>query len=159
MIKFSRKDLEALLPHREPMLLLDSAELIIEKGECGTETKRGVAYTHIKGDEFFIQGHFPNFPVVPGVILVEMMAQATCVFFADSAANNKEQDAIKQDVITVLTKLDNVKFRNPVKPGDTLKLEVELVKSSSLQISAKGTASVDGKLSASAEFSFVIGKR
>ena len=80
----NRDEIKTILPHREPMLLLDEAVLT---GDGMAEAK----YT-VRGDEFFLQGHFPDNPIVPGVIQCEMMAQASCVLFAD-ALKEKDRDS------------------------------------------------------------------
>ena len=96
----NKEEIKKILPHREPMLLVDEVELIDGKahGKC-----------HIKGDEFFLQGHFPGNPVVPGVIQCEMLAQSACVLLANGAA---------EGATPLFTSLDKVKFRGQVKPGD-----------------------------------------
>ena len=98
----NKEEIKKILPHREPMLLVDEVELIdgVAHGKC-----------HIKGDEYFLQGHFPGNPVVPGVIQCEMMAQSACVLLASGAA---------EGCTPMFTSLDKVKFRGQVKPGDTL---------------------------------------
>ena len=102
----NREELKKILPHREPMLLVDEAYL----NEDGTAT----GYYNVRGDEYFLQGHFPGNPIVPGVIQCEIMAQSACVLFADKMANG--------GVIPVYTGLDKVRFRNMVKPGDRILL-------------------------------------
>ena len=96
-----RKQLMQILPHRDGMLLLDSAE---RQDDCA----RG-RYT-VRGDEWFLQGHFPGNPVVPGVMLCEILAQSCCVLLAEQMAG---------DVTPMYTGLDHVRFRAPVRPGDT----------------------------------------
>ena len=106
----NKEEIKQILPHREPMLLVDEVELIDGKahGKC-----------HIKGDEFFLQGHFPGNPVVPGVIQCEMLAQSACVLLANGAA---------EGATPLFTSLDKVKFRGQVKPGDTLETECEITR-------------------------------
>ncbi len=133
----NKEEIKKILPHREPMLLVDEAELIDGKayGKC-----------HIKGDEFFLQGHFPGNPVVPGVIQCEMLAQSACVLLAGES-NGKTP---------LFTGLDKVKFRGQVKPGDTLETECEITRQRGAFYFAKGTGKVNGKLCVSAEFSFML---
>lgn len=133
----NKEEIKKLLPHREPMLLLDEVELIDGRahGKC-----------HIRGDEFFLQGHFPGNPVVPGVIQCEMMAQSACVLLLEDAAGKTP----------LFTGLDKVKFRGQVKPGDTLETECELLRQRGQFYFAKGTGRVNGKLCVSAEFSFAL---
>ncbi|NLZ67701.1 MAG: beta-hydroxyacyl-ACP dehydratase, partial [Spirochaetales bacterium] len=96
----NRDDIMKILPHRDNMLLLDSIEEI-----------DGVAIGHyyVKGDEFFLKGHFPNNPIVPGVILCEIQAQSTCILL---------KDKLKENCLPFYTGLNNVKFRAPVKPQE-----------------------------------------
>ena len=102
----NQEEIKKILPHRDNMLLVEEAESVDENTAKGRYT--------IKGDEFFLQGHFPGNPVVPGVILCEMMGQASCCLLADKVKN----------CTPYFTKMNNVKFRNPVKPGDTQRAEV-----------------------------------
>ena len=79
-------DIEAIktfLPHREPMLLVDSLEEEIVTNDNGEVTRYAIGTYHVRGDEFFLQGHFPDYPVVPGVILCEMMAQSCALLLGD----------------------------------------------------------------------------
>ncbi|MBQ5348114.1 MAG: beta-hydroxyacyl-ACP dehydratase [Ruminococcus sp.] len=134
----NQEEIKKIIPHRDNMLLVQEAEKVDDV------TSRG-KYT-ISGDEFFLKGHFPGNPVVPGVILCEMMAQSSCVMLADKCAGKTPY----------FTKMDNVKFKGMVKPGDTLESECTLTRSrgSFYFISAKGY--VNGKLCVSADFSFAL---
>ena len=120
------------------MLLVQEAEKVDDVTSYGRYT--------VSGDEFFLKGHFPGNPVVPGVILCEMMAQSSCVMLADKC----------KGTTPYFTKMDNVKFKGMVKPGDTLETTCTLTRSrgSFYFISAKGY--VDGKLCVSADFSFAL---
>lgn len=135
-----REELKKLLPHREPMLLIDSAE------STGPDTAVG-RYT-VKGDEWFLQGHFPGNPVVPGVVLCEMMGQACCVLL--SGAEGVEGKT------PYFTGLNNVKFKGKVLPGDTLEIECRLTKHKSVFYFAEGKGTVGGKLAVCGEFSFAL---
>ena len=134
----NREEIKQILPHREPMLLVDEVEL-----------RDGKAYgkIQIRGDEYFLQGHFPGDPIVPGVILCEILAQSACVLLGDS---------ISGPVRTVLTGLDGVRFKRAVRPGDVLETECVIEKQKPPFYWAKGTGKVDGELSVSASFSFAV---
>lgn len=134
-----KEELMSILPHRNQMLLLDEA--VAENGVAKGEKT-------ITGDEFFLDGHFPGNPIVPGVILCEILAQSACVLLIDEAQGKK--------VSTLFTGLDKVKFKNPVKPGDTFETEVSITKSKGVFYWASGKGYVDGKLCVSAEFSFAV---
>lgn len=127
-----------ILPHRDNMLLLDDVE------KDGDEA---VGHYHVKGDEFFLKGHFPGNPIVPGVILCEILAQSCCLLVSGE---------MKDGLIPVYTGLNNVKFRSPVKPGDTIETRCQITRAKHPFYFAKGTVSVDGRLCVSAELSFAI---
>ena len=136
----NREELKTILPHREPMLLVDE----VIQNEDGTAT----GYYTVRGDEYFLQGHFPGNPIVPGVIPCEMMAQSACIMFADSMR--------EKGVLPVYTGLDKVRFRNIIKPGDTIKIDTKLVREYHPMYVLHGELSVDGKKCMSGDFSFAI---
>lgn len=127
-----------ILPHRDDMLLLDDAEYV--NGEA-------VGHYIVRGDEFFLRGHFPDNPIVPGVILCEILAQSACVLMKDN---------ITEEKLPVYTGLNNVKFRSPVRPGDKIETRCKIKRAKHPFYFAEGTVVVDGKLCVSAEFSFAI---
>lgn len=133
-----RDKIKEIIPHREPMLLVDSAEL--------TGENRAKSRYLVRGDEWFLKGHFPGNPVVPGVVLCEIMAQSCCVILAE----------VIRGRTAYLTGLDNAKFRSTVLPGDEIITECELLKTKEPFYFARGSAYVRGKLCARAEFSFAL---
>lgn len=134
----NKEELMQILPHRDNMLLIDEAECI-----------DGVAYgkKKITGDEWFLKGHFPDNPVVPGVILCEILGQSVCVCLNDAVTGSK---------LPYFTGLNNVKFKNPVKPGDLFETECRITKIREPFYFASGKGKVDGKVCVTAEFSFAI---
>lgn len=136
-----RSELMTILPHRDGMLLPDSAA--VEDG-----VSRGKRY--IRGDEWFLQGHFPGDPVVPGVMLCELLAQTACVLLAGT---------LNGQAATLLTGLDKVRFKEPVRPGDTVETECRLMKSRPPFYWASGSAFMNGKKCMSADFSFAVYQR
>lgn len=133
----NQEEIKKILPHRDHMLLIDEAEL-----------REGKAYGKktIRGDEFFLQGHFPGNPVVPGVILCEILGQSACVLLSGEA----------EGITPFFTGLDKVRFKNPVHPGDVFETECTLLKHKGPFYWAEGKGYVDGKLCVSAEFSFAL---
>ena len=137
------KQVMAALPHRYPMLLVDRVEsLDPEKGI--------VAIKAVTINEPFFQGHFPARPIMPGVLIVEALAQAAGVLAVESlglAGSGK---------LVYFMAIEGAKFRQPVEPGVLLKLEVEFVQKRSSVCKFAGRASVDGKLAAEANFTAMI---
>lgn len=133
-----RDDIKTVLPHREPMLLLDEVVL---------DGDTAVGHYTVRGNEFFLQGHFPQNPIVPGVILCEILAQSACVLM---------QDSLREGQLPVYTGLDKVKFRSPVKPGDTVEARCCIKRAKHPFYFAEGTIHVTERLCVSAEFSFAI---
>ncbi len=134
----NREEIKKILPHREPMLLLDDV--------C-KEDGTAVGHYTVRGDEFFLQGHFPGAPIVPGVILCEILAQSACVLM----------DAqLEAGGTPVYTGLDKVRFRSPVRPGDTVETRCRILRAKHPFYFAEGTIRVGDRLCVSAEFSFAI---
>lgn len=136
------KEIQEIIPHRYPMLLLDR----VEELEPG---KRVVAIKNVTINEQFFQGHFPVEPVMPGVLMIEALAQAGAV-----AILSMEEFKGK---IAYFAGINKAKFRKKVVPGDTLKLEVEIIKLKGSAGIGKGVAYVEGKKAVEAELMFMIG--
>ncbi len=136
------KEIQEIIPHRYPFLLIDRIEEL-------EEGKRAVAYKNVTKNEYFFQGHFPQEPVMPGVLIIEALAQAGAVVLL-------MMDKYKGK-IAYFTGIDKAKFRQRVVPGDTLKLEVEIIKIKGPAGIGKALATVNGKTAAEAELMFFIG--
>ncbi|MDC6469837.1 3-hydroxyacyl-ACP dehydratase FabZ [Candidatus Pelagibacter sp.] len=142
--KLNKKDIINLLPHREPMLLIE--ELInIKKLFSAT------AIVNVTKDSFFVQGHFPDNPVMPGVLIVEAFGQAAAALTA--AGIDKET---YENKLVFLMGIEKARFRNPVIPDCKLELNIEAVRSHGRVWKYKGEAFVDGKKMADALWSATI---
>ena len=139
-----KKAIEALLPHREPMLLIDKLTKIVH-------LKSATAIMYVKKNGFYVQGHFPGQPVMPGVLIVEAFGQAAAALTA-CGIDPKEYDK----KLVYLMGVDKARFRSPVIPDCELHLEIEAIRSHGRVWKYKGTAKVDGKRMADAEWSATI---
>jgi len=133
-----KEQIMTILPHRGAMLLIDEVALIDGKA-------RG-KYT-VRGSEWFLDGHFPENPVVPGVVLCEILAQSACILL---------EGEITSGATPYFSGISSARFKLPVKPGDTIETECVITKSRPPFYFASGQACVDGKQCLKAEFSFVI---
>ena len=137
----NREEIMKILPHRSSMLLLDEAYVDDDGAAHGKLT--------IKGNEFFLDGHFPGNPIVPGVILCEILAQSACVLLAGDVTEGGKKS-------TLYTGLDKVKFKNPVRPGDTFETTCKIVKARAPFYFCEGEGRVGDKICLKAEFSFAV---
>ena len=136
------KAIQEIIPHRYPFLLIDK----IESLESG---KRAVGYKNVTMNEYFFQGHFPQEPVMPGVLIVEALAQVGAVAILSEEKNKGK--------IAYFAGINNLKFRQKVVPGDVLRLEVEIIKVKGPIGIGKAIATVDGKKAVEGELTFAIG--
>lgn len=136
------KEIEEIIPHRHPFLLVDKI-IELEPG------KRAVGKKCITFDEYFFRGHYPEEPVMPGVLMIDALAQvgAVCILSCDEYKGKTPY----------FGGINKAKFRNKVVPGDVLTLEVELIKVKGPVGVGKATAYVDDKVAVSAELTFMIG--
>lgn len=132
----------ATLPHRYPFLLVDRV-LELEAG------RRAVGVKNVTINEWFFQGHFPGLPVMPGVLIVEALAQVAAVAVLSQPGNEGQ--------IPYFAGIDNCRFRRPVVPGDVLLLEAELTRARARVGKGRGRATVEGQLVAEAEMLFALG--
>ncbi|MEM9645745.1 MAG: 3-hydroxyacyl-ACP dehydratase FabZ family protein [Planctomycetota bacterium] len=130
-------EIENRIPHRQPMRLLD--EIVSE------DEKTIVCRKTFSEDDFFVQGHFPNYPLVPGVIQCECCLQAGAILLQKFTPEG-------DDVVPVATRMDRVKFKNMVRPGDTVEVEVTLKEQLSNAFFLSGKMTCEGKVTARLEF-------
>jgi len=130
-----------LIPHRYPFLMIDKVTVYPE-----TKTARGIKC--VSGNENFFQGHFPNQPIMPGVLIVEAMAQTACVLFLSKPEY--------KDKLALFMAIDGVKFRKQVVPGDVLELRIEVIRARERGCKVRGEAYVNNTLVTEAEFMFAV---
>ncbi len=136
------KEIQEIIPHRHPFLLVDC----IEELEPGV---RATGYKCVTFDESFFRGHFPEEPVMPGVLIIEALAQVGAVAILSMEENKGK--------IAYFGGIDKAKFKKKVIPGSKLKLECEIIKRKGPVGVGKAVATIDGKIAASAELTFMIG--
>ena len=141
-VLLSRAQIEALIPHRDPFLLLD--RVVFED----RSTQRLVAELDVRADAFWARGHFPGMPIMPGVLQVEALAQAMGVYVARTEGFGGRRG--------LFAGIDDTRFRRIVTPGDTLTLEIVMEKLGSRMGRAKATASVGGDVACECIISFII---
>ncbi len=139
-----KKEIEILLPHREPMLLIDKLINIVP-------LKSATAIVNVKKTSFFVQGHFPGQPVMPGVLIVEAFGQAAAALTAFSI-DAKEY----KDKLVYLMSIDRARFRNPVLPDCQLNLDIEAIRSHGRVWKYKGVAKVNETKMAEAEWAATV---
>ncbi len=142
LIKLNIREIQEIIPHRYPFLFIDRIENL-------EPMKRAIGYKNVTMNEYFFQGHFPNEPLLPGVIIVEALAQVGAIaLLYDEKFRGK---------IAYFGGIKNARFRRKVVPGDRLKLEVEIIKIKGPMGIGKGVATVDGVVACECELTFAVG--
>ena len=144
MNKITKDEIIKLLPHREPMLLIDELRDI-------KKLSSATAILNVRKDSFFVQGHFPDNPVMPGVLIVESFGQAAAALTAHGLDRSTYEDKL-----VFLMGVEKARFRNPVIPDCTLELKIEAIRSHGRVWKYKGEAFVEGKKMADAVWSATI---
>ena len=134
----NKEEIMKRIPHRSSMLIVDQITAM-DKGHI-----EGTYF--VRGDEFFLDGHYPDYPIVPGVILCEMMAQVMAVYCSDKKVTG----------VPLLAKLNNVLFKNIVKPGDNVTINLDIDKDTSRLVSGLGKILVEKKVCSEANLTVVI---
>jgi 3-hydroxyacyl-[acyl-carrier-protein] dehydratase len=140
----TQEEIKGIIPHRDPFLLIDEV-LELEPGV------RAVAQKRMVPESFWFAGHFPGYPVTPGVLMIEMLAQTGAVC-ALSLPENKGR-------LAMFAGIDKARFRREVKPGDLLRLEVEMIRLRGSIGVGRGVATVEGERAVTAELMFTLGPR
>ena len=148
MVSYGIDHILELLPHRYPFLLIDR---VLEAADDGS---RLVAIKNVTFNEPYFQGHFPNNPIMPGVLHIEAIAQACALMCLSATTEDVTGGANVYD--TILTGVDAAKFRRIIRPGDQIRLETALVHRKGRFGKAHGTMSVDGKVATECDLSFML---
>jgi 3-hydroxyacyl-[acyl-carrier-protein] dehydratase len=138
------QEIKEIIPHRYPFLLVDRI-LEVEEG------KRAVGIKNVTANEEFFNGHFPEYPVMPGVLIVEALAQVGAVAMLKPEENRGR--------LAFFTGIDKCRIRKQVRPGDQLRLEVEMVRFKGPMGKGKAVATVDGEVVVEAEIMFALGEK
>ncbi|MCG6796372.1 3-hydroxyacyl-ACP dehydratase FabZ [Geobacillus sp. YHL] len=138
------QQIQSIIPHRYPFLLVDRI-VEIEEG------KRAVGIKNVSANEAYFAGHFPEYPVMPGVLIVEALAQVGAVVLLQSEENRGR--------LAFFAGIDNCRFKRQVKPGDQIRLEVEILRARGAIGKGKGIATVDGELVCETELMFALGDK
>jgi 3-hydroxyacyl-[acyl-carrier-protein] dehydratase len=142
IITLNREEIKQYLPHREPMLLVD--EMALFEDENGQKVAQGKY--HVTGYEHFLDGHFPSHPVVPGVILCEIMGQSSSILLLEALIGRTP----------FFTGIESARFKRPVQPHDIIDIRATLTNKRGLMFFVEATAHVDGDLCASAKLNFAL---
>lgn len=137
----NKEEIKKIIPQREPFLMIDEVEEY-------TPGESAVAYKNVSEDEYYFKGHFPGNPIMPGVLIVESLAQTGAVAIL-STEENKGKNALFGGI-------DKLRFKKQVVPGDRLKLEVKIIKKKGPIGIGEAIATVDGKVAAKGELTFAI---
>ena len=137
----NKKEIKEIIPQREPFLMIDEVEEY-------TPGEKAIAYKNVDINEWYFKGHFPEKPIMPGVLIAESLAQAGAIAIL-SMEENKGKNAL-------FAGIDKMKFKKMVVPGDRLKLEVNIIKRKGPIGVGEGIATVNGNLVAKGEFTFAV---
>ena len=137
----NKEEIKKIIPQREPFLMIDEVEEYIP-GESA------VAYKNVSEDEYYFKGHFPGNPIMPGVLMVEALAQTGAVAILSMEENTGKN--------ALFGGIDKLKFKNIVKPGDRLKLEVKIIKRRGSIGIGEALATVDGKVAVRGDLTFAV---
>ena len=137
----NKEEIKNIIPQREPFLMIDEVEEFVPGESC-------TAYKNVSADEYYFKGHFPGNPIMPGVLIVESLAQTGAVAIL-SMEENKGKNALFGGI-------DKIRFKKQVVPGDRLKLEVKIIKRKGPIGIGEALATVDGKVAAKGELTFAL---